>query len=58
MAEQVTRCPYCVEGYDFRPMVHRPEGRFVCRKCGHSAMPGEPDFKCSCRKCAELKRAA
>jgi hypothetical protein len=58
MTETIERCPYCLLGHEFRPMIHRSEGWFVCSKCGHTAMPDEPEFKCFCRKCGELKRVA
>ena len=58
MAEQEVRCPDCVLGDDFRPMRRRPEGWFVCFKCGHTVMPDEPRFKCFCKKCGEVRRAA
>jgi hypothetical protein len=58
MAEQVVRCPYCVVGGVFRPMLVLPEGWFLCKKCGHTTVPGKPEFKCFCQKCGELHRAA
>jgi hypothetical protein len=58
MTDEIVRCPYCVLGEDFRPMLPRPEGWFICRKCGHTLIPESPDFKCSCQKCNELNRAA
>jgi hypothetical protein len=47
MAEQVVRCPYCVLGDHFRPMLQRPEW-YVCEQCGHTMIPDDPEFKCSC----------
>jgi hypothetical protein len=58
MDEQVVRCPYCVVGDHFVPMLPRPEGLFTCVECGHTAIPEKPEFKCSCQKCGELNRAA
>ncbi len=52
----VVRCPYCVSGIEFRPMIAYEDGRFVCRECGHTARPGDPDYRCSCRKCIERCR--
>src|SRR5262249_17998361 len=46
----LVRCPYCVLGYDFRPMVLRPEGWFICEKCGHVRSLERTGLKCSCRK--------
>jgi transposase-like protein len=40
----VVRCPYCVLDDEFRAMVARLGGRFVCNKCGHSAVPSEQGF--------------
>jgi hypothetical protein len=58
MAEQIVRCPYCVVGYEFRPMLHRADGRFICEKCSHIVVPSNAAFRCSCRKCVELNRVA
>ncbi len=58
MADPILRCPYCVLGDHFKPMLSRGGGLFVCNKCGHTAMPGKPEFKCFCQKCGELNRAA
>jgi hypothetical protein len=57
MAEQKVRCPYCILGDQLRPMLQRPAW-FVCEQCGHTVIPEDSDFKCSCRKCLELNRAA
>jgi hypothetical protein len=57
MAEQIVRCPYCILGNDFRPLQHRPDW-YVCEQCGHTVIPVDPEFKCSCRKCLELNRVA
>jgi hypothetical protein len=56
MVEKVVRCPYCVLGDNFREMVAF-NGRFSCRKCGHTAVPDVPGFKCTCLKCWELSFA-
>jgi hypothetical protein len=58
MAQQIVRCSYCVVGDDFRPMLPKPEGWFICQICGHTANPGQPAYKCECEKCEELNRAA
>ena len=53
------RCPYCVEGFEFRLMLSSySDGLFVCRQCGHKEMPKEPDFVCQCEKCRALRQAA
>src|SRR5262249_34606270 len=57
MSDQVVRCPYCVLDDQFRPMLRKPDW-FVCDKCGHVRLPGDPDFKCACQKCLELNRIA
>ena len=57
MSEMVVRCPYCFVGEQFRPMLQKP-GWFVCEQCGHIMLPGDPDFKCRCQECLELKRVA
>jgi uncharacterized protein (DUF983 family) len=56
MTEQI-RCPHCVAGDQFRPTLLRPEWS-ICEQCGHVVIPEDRDFKCSCRKCLELSRAA
>jgi len=58
MGDEIVRCPYCVLGDHFRPMVHRPGGWLICEKCLHMAMPEEPKFNCSCKKCRKLSRGA
>jgi len=57
MAENMVHCPYCVLGDDFRLMVQRP-GWFICEHCGHIVIPDDPDFRCSCRNCPKVRRAA
>jgi hypothetical protein len=56
MANSIVRCPYCVLGDDFRPMLPKQEGWFICVKCGHTATLEKPDYKCRCEKCEELNR--
>ena len=55
---EIVRCPYCVLGNGFRPMLPKQDGWFICQKCGHTVMPSNPDFKCFCQKCGEKNRAA
>jgi hypothetical protein len=50
-AEPIIRCPYCSVADVFRPMAERVEGCFRCDRCGHNAMPLDPDFRCACSKC-------
>jgi hypothetical protein len=37
------------------PMVMRVEGWLQCETCGHNGMPLDPEFKCTCSKCATSK---
>jgi len=55
---KIVRCPYCVLADDFRPMLPKVEGWFVCTNCGHSARPEQPDYKCRCQHCEALNRVA
>jgi len=48
----IIRCPYCQVGNEFLMMLERVEGWFQCDICGHNAMPLDPEFRCSCSKCA------
>lgn len=59
MSEAVVRCPYCVQGSEFRPMF-RPPGkkRFVCVICGHTSMPDGAYSNCHCPKCQQMNRIA
>jgi len=57
MSEQVVRCPFCVLGDDFRPMLEKPDW-FICEQCGHTLLTGDPEFKCRCANCVKLNRAA
>ena len=53
------RCPYCVQGNDFRPMVElsgRSDGTFFCSKCHHVAGSAEGALKCGCANCRNLNR--
>jgi DNA-directed RNA polymerase subunit RPC12/RpoP len=53
MTTDDVRCPYCVDGDEFR-LLRFTGGRYVCGKCGHIAAPEEQEFVCTCRKCREL----
>jgi hypothetical protein len=50
------RCPYCIMGDEFKPMVAHLDGRSICARCGHLAVSGDKNFKCSCEKCLEWRR--
>lgn len=54
----IIRCPYCTIGNEFLPMVERVEGWFRCNKCGHNAMLLDPEFVCTCSKCAASRSRA
>jgi hypothetical protein len=47
----VIRCPHCLIGIEFRPMIAYKDGRFVCRDCAHTVHPGMPAYRCICRNC-------
>ena len=53
------RCPYCVDGNEFKLMAQRMQGSrtvfFLCKKCRHIAKPGDETFDCPCAKCCETK---
>ena len=50
------RCPYCTEGNGFKTMIAQGGADcYVCARCGHLVMPANPQFKCTCDKCAELE---
>jgi hypothetical protein len=52
---QSVRCPYCVEGHNFKLMNPSADGEwFLCPTCGHATMPGNSTYRCNCSKCAEL----
>jgi hypothetical protein len=50
------RCPYCMAGIDFRPMIAYKDGRFVCRNCAHTVHTGVPEYQCTCRPCLRQSR--
>ena len=55
--QSAVRCPYCVEGEEFRPMVDLtdlPGGPSFCTRCHHLVHPRENGFKCLCRNCRKL----
>ncbi len=51
------RCPYCIEGGNFKVMIGQSgaEHWYMCARCGHLTWPTNPFFKCTCAKCVELK---
>ena len=48
------RCPYCMAGIEFKPMVSYKDGRFVCEQCAHTVRPGVPEYRCTCRNCLKM----
>lgn len=50
----VIRCPYCLTGIDFGPMIAYINGRFVCRDYAHTVRPGMSEYGCTCRTCLRL----
>ncbi len=60
MSEEIVRCPYCVMGSEFRPMLQQSAKKkyFVCASCGHMATPEDPYLKCPCLRCREVNRIA
>ena len=54
----VHRCPYCVLGRDFRPLLASTDGRFRCVQCGHTASPKELTYVCACAQCIRVSHAA
>jgi hypothetical protein len=47
----IVRCPYCVDGKNFRALRAASESRYFCEQCGHEVATGEPGFRCECKKC-------
>ena len=58
MYEEIVRCPFCVQGNEFRPMQRRETDEFVCPKCGHMANPADSYMKCQCKRCREMNRVS
>ncbi len=52
--ENAVRCPYCVLGVQFRPMVAHVDSRYICSKCGHTTLPSASEYKCHCPNCRKL----
>jgi hypothetical protein len=51
----VVRCPYCVDGDNFKILTARSGGKwFLCSECGHLVMPQNPAYICKCARCVEL----
>jgi hypothetical protein len=54
--EDLVRCPYCVSGNEFRPMVRHVDGTFICNGCGHTTRLKDNYYQCGCSRCIELRR--
>jgi hypothetical protein len=53
---KTVRCPYCVEGSEFKTMARQSGGDwFICTSCGHLALPSSPPFECTCAYCERLR---
>jgi hypothetical protein len=48
------RCPYRVEEDGFKVMTPRDK-HLTCLRCGHVVVPDRPTYRCSCKKCRELR---
>jgi hypothetical protein len=46
------RCPYCMAGIDFRPMIAHKDGRFVCRDRRPHAAPRLADARLATSLCS------
>jgi hypothetical protein len=57
MSQEIIRCPYCVQGGDFRPMSAR-SGKSLCVGCGHVSSREDPHLRCSCQRCLHMNRVA
>lgn len=50
------RCPYCIEGQQYRMMT--PIERYlICALCGHMVIP-DASHVCSCARCQKLASPA
>jgi ribosomal protein S27AE len=49
------RCPYCVLGFEFRPMIAHVDGRYICGKCGHTTRLGDAVYECQCERCLKYR---
>jgi hypothetical protein len=55
----LVRCPYCIEGSEFKVMIGRAEGEwFLCLRCSHVTRPEDPDYQCKCVRCQQLRQKA
>jgi len=55
------RCPYCVQGNEFRVMTDLSgdaRSIFYCASCRHLVRTAEADFQCLCPGCMSLRSPA
>ena len=57
LGSNCVRCPFCVLGDNFRPMVPVPDGAHSCENCGHMVFPLDSMLQCVCAKCERLKKS-
>lgn len=51
------RCPYCVQGVDFRLMEREGASDcYICGRCGHRSLASPAFYQCRCKKCCTLER--
>jgi hypothetical protein len=55
---KIPRCPYCVRLDHFMLMSTTGNGKYVCAKCGHVAVPENKVFQCMCGHCEEMRAFA
>ena len=49
-------CPYCTQVDKPHVMSKRFDGAWYrCNKCGHTIIPSEVQFHCSCLNCSKLQ---
>ena len=54
-SDPTIRCPYCVEGSDFKVMLPIAGGDWHrCEGCGHVVFQNDLAFKCACLNCADF----
>jgi len=56
MSQEIMRCPYCVQGGEFQPLIPQSQNTFACLKCGHTSSPDNPHLRCACSRCREVSR--
>jgi len=53
MATDDPRCPYCVEGDEFK-LLELAGSLFYCERCGHRSRPADPSYVCDCPNCERM----